>query len=170
MIPVYLTLWFGYELLLCHLYATRMYSYIICISLICSGVHGKTADEWHTDGIQIHKSDIRMKYKYIEMTSICHSYVLVCYAYVTSMSLLCHLYVTHMCLYLLVCHAYFTHMYLYVIRMSFLCTCMSPVCHSYVLVCHRYVTRMYFYVICMSLVCGFTMNLWRSWWKSCNFT
>ena len=68
------------------------------------------------------------------MSSVCHSYVLVCLSYVT-------------------------RMYLYVIRISLVCTRMSSVCHSYVLVCtpmssvchsfvpasHSYVTHMWFY-------------------------
>ena len=190
MIPVYLALWSGYELLLCHLYVTCMYSYVICISLICSGVHGKTTDEWRTDDIQIHKSDIHMSLISACMLCICHLYVLLCHLYVTHMCLYvihmslvctthmssaCHLYVlichpyvlVCACMscvfhsYVLVCHPYVIHVYLYG---------MSPLCHSYVLVCHPYGTRIHFYVICMSLLWGFTMNFWRSWWKSFNFT
>ena len=80
------------------------------------------------------------------MSSVCHSYVLVCHLYVTRM----YSYVIRMSL---VCHPYVTRMYSYVIRMSLVCTRMSSVCHSYVLVCHSYVTRMYSYVIRMSHVC-----------------
>ena len=113
------------------------------------------------------------------MSSVCHPYVLVChpyvtrvyYSYVICMPLVC----THM-------SSICTCMCLYVMRISLLCTCvssvchhvylygMSPLCHSYVLVCHPYGTRIHFYVICMSLLWGFTMNFWRSWWKSFNFT
>ena len=58
------------------------------------------------------------------MSSVCHSYVLVCHSYVTRMSSVCHLYV-------LVCHPYVTRMYSYVTRIS--------------LVWHPYVTRTWFY-------------------------
>ena len=58
------------------------------------------------------------------MSSVCHSYVLVCLPYVTGM-------------------------YSYFIRMSLVCTRMSSVCHSYthtyVLACHPCVTRVWFY-------------------------
>ena len=52
-----------------------------------------------------------------------------CHRYVTRMSSVCHSYV-------LVCHPYITRMYSYVIRMSLVCTCMASVCHSYVPVYH----------------------------------
>ena len=95
----------------CHLYVTRMYSYVICRSLICNRV-----------------------------SSVYHSYVLAChlyatrmYSYVIRMSLIstcmspvCHSYV-------LVCHPYVTRMYSYVICMPLVCTRMSSVCHSYVI-------------------------------------
>ena len=61
------------------------------------------------------------------MSSVCHSYVLVYYSYVTLMYSVC--------------------------LMLLICTYMSSVCHSYVLICHPYVTRRYWYVIRMSLVC-----------------
>ena len=48
---------------------------------------------------------IRMSLVYTRISSVCHSYVLVCHPYVTCM-------------------------YLHVIRMSLVCTRMSPVCHS----------------------------------------
>ena len=54
------------------------------------------------------------------------------------MSSVCHSYV-------LVCHPYATRMDSYVICMSLVCTHMSFVCQSYELVCHLYVTRMCFY-------------------------
>ena len=56
----------------------------------------------------------------------------------TRMSSVCHSYV-------LVCHPCVTRMYSYVIRMSLVCTRMSSVCYSYVLVCYPYVTHMWFY-------------------------
>ena len=94
------------------------------------------------------------------MSSVFHSYVLLCHSYVTRMysyvirmslertrmSSVCHSYV-------LVCHLYVTRMYLHVIRVSLVCTLMSSVCHLYVLICHPYVTRMYSHVIRMSLIC-----------------
>ena len=92
-----------------HSHVTRMCSYVIRMSLLC-----------------VRKSCV---YSYaICMSSVCHSYVLVCDPYIT-------------------------RMYSYVTRMSLVCTRMPSVCHSYVLVCHPYVTLMYSYVIHMSLVC-----------------
>ena len=99
---------------------------------------------------------------YIRMSFICDSYVLVCHAHVTCISM----YVTRMysyairmwhintkmsflCdLYVLVCHPYVILLYLYVIRISFVCT------RLYATVCTPYVTHMYSYVIYMSLVCS----------------
>ena len=76
----------------CHPYATRVYSYVIRMSLVCT----------------------RMSFVCTGMSSVRHSYVLVCYLYVTRMcsyviriSLAC----THMSS---VCHSY-------VIRMSLVC-------------------------------------------------
>ena len=90
------------------------------------------------------------------MSSVCHSYVLVCLPYVTGMysyfirmSLVCTRMSSVCHSYVLVCHPYVTRMYSYVFRMSLVCTRMSSVCHSYthsyVLVCHPCVTRMWFY-------------------------
>ena len=109
---------------------------------------------------------IRMSLVCTLMSSVSHSYVLVChpyltrmYSYVIRMSLIC----THMSSvchsYVLVCYPYVTRMYSYIIRMSLVSTSMSSVCQSYVLICHPYDTRMYWYVICVSLVSGFTMCL-----------
>ena len=66
-------------------------------------------------GTSFHPYDTRM-------TFVCHviRVSLVC----TRMSSACHSYV-------LVCYKYVTRMYLYVIRMSLVCTCMSSVCHSF---------------------------------------
>ena len=92
--------------LICHPYVTRMYSYVIYMSLVCT-----------------------------RMSSACHSYVLVChpyvthmysyvtrmYSYLTRMSLVCTR-MSFVCyLYVLVCHSYVTRMYSYVIRMSLVC-------------------------------------------------
>ena len=103
------------------------------------------------------------------MSSICHSYILVCqpyftrtYSYVIRMSPVCTRMPSACHSYVFVCHPYITSMYSYVIcmslvfisnviRMPLVCTCMSSVCHSCV----------YWYVIRMSLVCGFTMNRCR---------
>ena len=70
------------------------------------------------------------------MSSVYHSYVLVCHAYVTRM------------------YSYVTRIHSYVIRISLVFTRMSSVCHSYALVCHPYVTRLHSYVTGMSLVCN----------------
>ena len=152
-----------------HPYATRIYSYVIRMSLVWTCMSSVS----------------------IRMSSICHSYVirmsLVCHPYVTRMSSVCHSYV--ICISLVctrvslvctrmsfvctrissICHSYVLvcHLYVfvchqcdsYIIRMSHLCTRMSSACHSYVPVCNLYVTRMYSYIIRMSLVCGFTINL-----------
>ena len=69
-----------------------MYSYVICMSLVCTG-----------------------------MSSVCHSYVLVCYPYVTRMSLACTGMSSVCHSYVLVFHPYVTLMYSYVIRMSLVC-------------------------------------------------
>ena len=94
----------------CYLYVTRMYSYVICMSL------GFT----------------RMSFVCQSYVLACHSYVTCMYSYVIHMSLICHSYVIRMSLlctrvssvchsYVLVCHPYVTRMYSYVIRMSLLC-------------------------------------------------
>ena len=46
--------------------------------------------------------------------------------------------------YVLVCHPYVTRMYSYAIRRSLVCTRMISVCHSYVLSYHSYVIRLWF--------------------------
>ena len=85
--------------LLCHSYVTRMYSYIILMSLSCT-----------------------------RMSSECHSHVLVCHRYVTRMhsyvicvSLVCTRMPSACHSYVLVCHPYVSCMYSYVIRMSLEC-------------------------------------------------
>ena len=117
-----------YVLVLCHLYVTRMYSYIVRMSLVCTC-----------------------------MSSVCHSYVLIGHLYITRMysdiirlSLLCTRILSVCHSYIPICHPHVTRTYSYVICVS--------VCYSYVLECHPYVTRMYLYFIRMSLVCGFNMN------------
>ena len=87
-------------------------------------------------------SSVCYPYVCTHMSSVYHSYVLVCHPYVTPM----YSYVIPVSL---VC----TRMYPYVIHMSLACTRMSSVCCSYVLVCHPYVACMYLYVIPMSIVC-----------------
>ena len=126
------------------LYFIYMYMYGIRMSLVCT----RMSSVYHSyvlvcDGMSLVCTGI---------SSVFHSHLLVCYLYVTRMyshviriSLVCTrmLFIYHS--YLLVCHPYVTRMYLYVIRMSLVCICMSSVCHTYVLVCHPYVTRMWFY-------------------------
>ena len=92
------------------------------------------------------------------MSSVCHSYVLVCDPDVTRIYW-CAIRMS------LVCHQSVTRMYSHVIHRSFVCTRMTSVCHSYiirmysyVIRMYSYVTRMYSYVNRISLVCGFTMN------------
>ena len=77
--------------LVCHPYATRMHSYVILVSLLCT-----------------------------PMSSLCHSYVLVCnpyvtgmYSYVIRMSLVCTRMSSVCYSYVLVCYPYVTHMWFY---------------------------------------------------------
>ena len=92
----YVYLWHA---LVLHAYATRMYFYVIRMSLVCT-----------------------------HMSSVCHSYVLLCHPYVTRMysyviriSLVCTRMSSVWHSYVLVCHPYVTRMYAYVIRMSLAC-------------------------------------------------
>ena len=83
-----------------------MHSYVTLISLVCT-----------------------------RMSSVCHSYVLVCIRMslvCTRMSSVCHSYV-------LVCHRYVTRMYSYVISMLLVCAHMSLVCTRTSSVCNSYV-------------------------------
>ena len=82
--------------LVCHLYAIHIYSYVICMSLVCT-----------------------------RMSSVCHLYSVVCHPYVTRiylyvicMLLVCTCVSSASHLYLLVCHLYATCMYSFVIRIS----------------------------------------------------
>ena len=47
---------------ICHRYVTRMFSYGICISLVCVTL---LTVKPHSDDIRVHMSDIRMTYEYI---------------------------------------------------------------------------------------------------------
>ena len=83
----------------CHLYVTRMYSYFIRMSLVCT-----------------------------RMSFLCHLYVIVChlyvthmYSHVTRMSFVCTRMSSVCYSHVLVCHPYATRMYSYVIRMSLVC-------------------------------------------------
>ena len=120
-------------MLVCHPYFTRMYSHVICMSLVCTRM-----------SFVCHSNPIRM-------SLVCHPYVTRMYSYViltslvcirmsfacTCMSSVCHSYVIRMSL---VCHPYVTRMYSYVIRM------------------YSYFIRISFLCTRMSLVFGFTMN------------
>ena len=115
--------------LVCHPCVTRMYSYVIRISLIC------------------YSYVIRMSLVCTCMSFVCHWYILVCHSYVTGiywyvirMSLVCTCMTS-------VCHSYILVWYSYVIGMSLVCTCMSFVYHSSILVYHLYLTRMCSYAI-----------------------
>ena len=77
--------------LVCHPYVTRMYLYVIRISLVCTC-----------------------------MSSVCHLYVLVChlyvtrmYSYVIRMPLICTRMSSVCNLYVLVCHSYVTRLWFY---------------------------------------------------------
>ena len=99
-----------------HLYFTRVYSYVIRMSLVCT----------------------RMSLVCTRIPSACHSCVLVCYSYVTIYCIpLCyHLLYTILCYYLL----YTIRMSLVFTRMLFLChsyvICMSLGCIRMPSVCH----------------------------------
>ena len=98
--------------LACHPYVTRIYSYVISMSLVCIRV------------TCIYSYVIRMSLVCIRMSSICHLYVFVCHPYVTRMSpvlLVCTC----------ICHLCVTRMYCYIIHMLRVCTCMSPECHPF---------------------------------------
>ena len=87
--------------LACHLYVTRIYSYVISMSLVCIRV------------TCIYSFVIRMSLLCIRMSP-----------YVTRMSpvlLVCTC----------ICHLGVTRMYCYIIRMLRVCTCMSPECHPF---------------------------------------
>ena len=79
-------------------YVTRMYSYIISMSLLCLVCHPCVT--------RLYPYVIRMSFVCTRMSSVCHSYVLVCHPYVIRMSSVCHPYV-------LVCHLYVTRMWFY---------------------------------------------------------
>ena len=114
----------------CCPYVTRMYSYVIRISLICtlmSFVCHSYVLVCHTYVTRTYSYVIRMSLICTRMSSVCHSYVLAChpcftrmYSYAIRMPLVC----THM-------SSYVTRMYSHVIRMSLICTPMSSVCHWY---------------------------------------
>ena len=57
---------------LCHSYVTRMYSYVIRMSLAC-----------HPYITRMYSYVIRMSLVCTRMSPVCHSYVLVCHLYVT---------------------------------------------------------------------------------------
>ena len=77
-------LMFYLYVLVCRSYDSPMYSYVICMSLVCT-----------------------------RMSSVCHSYVLVCHPYVTRMSLVCTRMSSVCYSYVLVCYPYVTHMWFY---------------------------------------------------------
>ena len=88
----------------CHLYAIRMYSYVIRVSLVCtrmSYVCHSYVLVCHPYVTRIHSYVIRMSLVFTRMSSVCHSYVIrmslvcthmspVCNPYVTRMSSVCH--------------------------------------------------------------------------------
>ena len=130
-------------------YVTRMYSYVIRMSLVCT-----------------HVSSVSHSY-----ALVCHLHVTRMYSYVIRMSLVCHPYVTHMSSvchsYALICHPYVTHIYSYVIRMSLVCTRMSSVCYSYVIRMSLVCTRMSF--VCHSYVVLPRQFIWAFWMCSSFF-
>ena len=86
--------------LACHSYVTRMYEYIIGMSLVCTLMSS------------VRHSNV----------PVCHPYVTRMYSYVIRTSLVCTR-ISSVCYsYVLVCHLYNTRMYSYVIRRSLVCT------------------------------------------------
>ena len=123
-----------------HSCVTRMYSYVICMSLAFIRM-SSVCDSYV----------IRVSLVCTCSSFVCHSYVLVCHPFITRM---CHSYV-------LVCHSYVTRVYWYIIRMSLVCTRMSSVCHSYVIRMSLVCTRMSFACYSSVLVCyPYVIPLW----------
>ena len=113
--------------LLCHLYVTRMYPYVILLLLVCT----RMSPICHSQYLYV----IRMSLVCVRLASVlvctrmspvCHLYVLACQPYVTRIILACHSYVLVCHSYVLVCHPHVTCMYLYVIVMSARCTGSHP--------------------------------------------
>ena len=79
-----------------HPYVTRMYSYIIRMSLVCirmSFVCHSYILACHSHVTRMYSYVIRMSLLCTRMSFVCYSYVLVCHLYVTgmySMSFVCH--------------------------------------------------------------------------------
>ena len=73
--------------LVCHSYISRMYSYVICMSLICY----RYVTHMYSYVMRVSlvctrmSSVIRVSLPCIHMSSVCHSYVHVCHPYVTPM-------------------------------------------------------------------------------------
>ena len=57
-------------LLICHTDVTPMYSYVICMLLVCARI------------LSVYSYAICMSLVCIRISSVCHSYVLVCHPYV----------------------------------------------------------------------------------------
>ena len=85
-------------------------------------------------------------FTYMHAYSICMSVVF------TRMSSVCHSYV-------LLCHPYVTCIYSNAICMSTVCTRMSSVCHTYVRVSHSHILCMYSYVIRMSRIYSYVIPM-----------
>ena len=49
-------------------FISLFYFYVIYHPWLFKKVHGKTSYEWHTNDIQVHRSDIRMTCEYIRVT------------------------------------------------------------------------------------------------------
>ena len=97
------------NVLVCHLYVTRVYLYIMIFHLHILVRHPYVTHIYsHVIGVSLVCS---------RLSFVCQLYVLVCHPYVTriySYVILCHSY-------LLVCHVYVTRMYSNVIRMFRVC-------------------------------------------------
>ena len=146
-------------------YDTRMSFVCTRMSSLCHSYLLLQIDQYFL--LELLSSQIEIKHVIIKkprMSSVYHSYVLVCHPYLTGiysydifMSLVCHPYVLVCHPYVLVCHPYVLVCHPYVTRMPSVCTCMSSICHSYVLVCtclssvslvcHPYVLACHLYLI-----------------------
>ena len=88
-----------------HSYVTRMYSHIICMSLICNHM------SWYF--IPMYSCAICVSLAYTPMPSVSRPYVLVCYSYVTRIySHVTRVSLVYTCMWS-ACHSYVTCMWFY---------------------------------------------------------
>ena len=96
---------FYLNVLVCHSYVSRLYSYVICMSLVCT----RMSSVCHSSVTRMYSCVIRVSLLCTRMPSVCHSYVLTCLRMslvCARMSSVCHSYV-------LVCHPYVIRRWFY---------------------------------------------------------